>query len=252
MTKLQGIVVCPQPLAAHAGAEALRAGGNAIDAALAAAFVQGVVDPHMAGIGGFGCLLAFDGKTRDVTTIAFHGRAGSAARPDTFANRVRGRVPGHGERYLVDDMANQIGYESVVVPGVVAGFAETHRRLGKLPWSKIIEPAERIAREGFRIGGDLYRNWTRPESTGHADSLTRFRATHASAKIFLNDGQLMKPGELLVQEDYARTLRAIADDGPGAFYHGQIAKKIVEDFAKHGGLFSYDDLASYKPDLSPP
>jgi gamma-glutamyltranspeptidase/glutathione hydrolase len=252
MSKVRGIVVCPQPLAAHAGAEALRAGGNAIDAALAAAFVQGVVDPHMAGIGGFGCLLAYNGKSREVTTIAFHGRAGSAARPDTFAKRVHGRVPGHGERYVVDGMANQIGYESVVVPGVVAGFAETHSRFGKLAWAKIIEPAERIAREGFRIGGDLYRNWTRPESPGHADSLTRFRASQSSAKIFLKNGELMKAGELLVQEDYACTLRALANDGPDAFYRGAIAKKIAEDFAKNGGLFSYDDLASYKPDLSPP
>lgn len=252
MRTVRGIVVCPQPLAAHAGAQTLRAGGNAIDAALAAAFVQGVVDPHMAGLGGFGCLLAFNGKTREITTIGFHGRAGSAARPDTFTSRVRGRVPGHGERYIVDGMANQIGYESVVVPGVVAGFADAHRRLGKIPWSKVIEPAERIAREGFIIGGDLYRNWTRPEAHGHADSLTRFRATPASEKIFLHDGKLRKPGDLLVQEDYARTLRAIADEGPDVFYRGWIAKKIAADFAQHGGLFTYDDVASYKPGLSPP
>src|SRR5262249_40139044 len=102
----KGIVVAPQPTAAAVGVDVLRAGGNAIDAALAAGFVQGVVDPFMGGIGGFGSLVVHDAKTGQSTVVGYHGRAGSLARPDIFANQVLGQIHGHAERFSVKDGAN--------------------------------------------------------------------------------------------------------------------------------------------------
>jgi gamma-glutamyltranspeptidase / glutathione hydrolase len=151
----KGIVVAPQPTAAAVGADVLRAGGNAVDAALAAGFVQGVVDPFMGGIGGFGSLIVHDAKTGQSTVVGYHGRAGSLARPDIFANQVLGQIHGHAERFSVKDGANQVGYKSIVVPGVPAGFAAAHQRFGRLPWATLLQPAIALARDGVPVSGEV-------------------------------------------------------------------------------------------------
>ncbi len=140
---MQGAVVAPQPLAVSEGSNVLKRGGNAVDAAITAALVQGVVDPHMAGIGGFGDMLVYHHDQESPTEISFHGRVGSRAAPDVFAEYVIGQARGHAERYLVKDNMNQIGYKAVTVPGTVRGFYEAHSRFGSFDWSDLFQPAIR-------------------------------------------------------------------------------------------------------------
>jgi gamma-glutamyltranspeptidase / glutathione hydrolase len=255
MSKTQtrnGTVVAPQPQAIPAGTQILRDGGNAVDAAIATAFAQGVVDPHMCGPGGFGTLHLFDAPRNEDVIVDFQGRAGSRAKPDEFTNDVVGQVRGHAERYEVRGFANQIGYRSVVVPGTVAGLFEAHRRYGRLPWSAVLEPAIRLAADGFPMSGELYRSWTSIPAPGHVDSLTRIKATAASAAIFTRSGELYRPGQKIVQSDLARTLESIATGGADAFYRGEIGDRIAEDFAENGGLITREDIAEYQPEVREP
>lgn len=245
----KGVVVAPQPLAATIGASILADGGNATDAALAAAFAQGVVDPFNGGIGGFGCMLVHDARSRRTTAISYHGRAGSKARPDVFADDVVGQIHGHAERYEVKGAVNQIGYRSPVVPGVLAGFDDAHRLFGRLPWNVLVEPAIRLARDGIPLPGEVYAHWTDLTEPGHKSGLERIEATPACAAVFAPGGTLLKPGQLLRQPDYAATLERIADAGADDFYRGDIARAIADDFSRHDGLFGSEDLADYRADI---
>lgn len=248
----RGMVVAPQPLAVEAGVEILRRGGNAVDAAIATAFAQGVVDPHMAGVGGFGSMLVYSAAERRPTMVDFHGRAGSRAMPDMFADAVQGRIVGHAERYLVRGYVNQIGYRAVSTPGTVAGLHTAWQRFGRLPWPDLLQPAIRLAREGFQVLGDLLRRWEERPEPGHVDSLTRFLASPESARIFLKEGRLPDASDRLVQPDYARTLELIARGGAEVFYRGEIAERIVEDFRANGGLITREDLEGYRVDVYQP
>ena len=248
----KGIVVAPQPIAATVGAQILEQGGNAVDAAIGTALVQGIVDPFNGGIGGFGCMLVHDGGTGRTIAISYHGRAGSRAAPDVFANDVVGQIHGHAERYEVRGAVNQIGYRSPVVPGVLAGFDAAHRAYGRLPWKSLFEPAIRLARDGVPLPGEVYSHWTDLTEPGHKNGLERANATRACADIFAPGGALLKPGQLLRQPDYAATLERIAEAGADDFYRGEIARRIAEDFARNDGLFDAADLAAYRADVSEP
>jgi len=251
-TQGKGIVVAPQPVAASVGASILAEGGNALDAAIATAFVQGVVDPFNGGIGGFGCMLVHDARSSRTTAVSYHGRAGSKARPDVFAGDVIGQIHGHAERYEVKGAVNQIGYRSPVVPGVLAGFDEAHRAFGRLPWKILLEPAIRLARDGIPLPGEVYAHWTDLTEPGHKSGLERIHATPACAAIFAPGGNVLKPGELLRQPDYAATLAQIAEAGADDFYRGDIARTIADDFSRNHALFGSEDLASYRADVADP
>ena len=139
----RGLVAAPQAEAAYEGARVLSDGGNAADALVTAAFVQGVVDPHRCGIGGFGCATLFFNDPKGEgqgLCVDFHGRAGSLARPDVWADIFEDETP-DGFGYLVKDKVNDVGYQAVTVPGMVAGVAEIHQRFGSLPWAELIERA---------------------------------------------------------------------------------------------------------------
>jgi gamma-glutamyltranspeptidase/glutathione hydrolase len=248
----RGIVVAPQPIAAAVGADVLRAGGNALDAAIATALVQGVADPCNGGIGGFGTLLVHDAGSGHTVAYGYHGRAGSLARPEVFADQVLGQIHGHAERYEVRGAVNQIGYRSVVVPGVPAGFAAAHRAHGRLPWAALFEPAIRLAREGVPLPGEVYSHWTDLTEPGHKPGLERLQASAACAAIFAPGGALLKPGQLLRQPDYAATLERLARHGAEDFYRGEIGRAIAQDFARNDGLFTAEDLAAYRADAQPP
>jgi gamma-glutamyltranspeptidase / glutathione hydrolase len=248
----KGIVVAPQPTAAAVGAEVLRAGGNAIDAALAAGFVQGVIDPFMGGIGGFGSLIVHDAKIRQSMVVGYHGRAGSLARPDIFADQVLGQVHGHAERFSIKDGANQIGYKSIVVPGMPAGFAAAHRRFGRLPWATLLEPAIALAREGVPVSGEVYDRWLEIPEAGHIGGLDRIKSNKECAAIFAPHGEYLLPGTLVRQPAYADTLERLARAGAEDFYRGDIGRQIAKDMAGNGGLFTGEDLAAYKPEIGPP
>jgi gamma-glutamyltranspeptidase / glutathione hydrolase len=248
----KGVVVAPQPTAAAVGAEVLRAGGNAIDAAVATGFVQGVIDPFMGGIGGFGSLIVHAAETGQSTTIGYHGRAGSRARPDIFADQVLGQIHGHAERFSIKDGANQIGYRSIVVPGMPAGFAAAHKRFGRLPWATLLEPAIALARDGVPVAGEVYDRWTEIPEAGHIGGLDRIKSNKECAAIFAPTGEYLLPGTHLRQAAYAGTLERLARAGADDFYCGEIARAITDDIESNGGLFTADDLASYEPDVGPP
>jgi gamma-glutamyltranspeptidase/glutathione hydrolase len=247
----KGIVVAPQPTAAAVGAEVLRAGGNAIDAAVATGFVQGVIDPFMGGIGGFGSLIVHDAKTGQSTVVGYHGRAGSLARPDIFADQVLGQVHGHAERFSVKDAANQIGYKSIVVPGMPAGFAAAHQRFGRLPWATLLEPAIALARDGTPVSGEVHERWIEIPEAGHIGELDRIKSNKECAAIFAPHGEYLLPGTHLRQTAYGGTLERLARAGAQDFYRGDIGRAIAQDIAGNGGLFTADDLASYQPDVGP-
>ncbi len=248
----KGIVVAPQPLAAQIGADILRSGGNAIDAAVGTALAQGVVDPFMCGIGGFGCLVLHSAERREDLAIGFHGRAGSLASPDVFADDVVGQIHGHGERYEVRGGVNQIGYRSVVVPGTPAGLEAAHRRFGRLPWHVLFEPAIALARQGLALPGEVHDRWVEIPEPGHRSGWERINATKACAEIFAPGGKLLTPGAPLRQTAYANTLERLARAGTKDFYHGELAQTIAEDFARNNGLLTAEDLSAYHVDEGEP
>ena len=248
----KGIVVAPQPIAVAVGAEMLREGGNALDVAIATALTQGIVDPCNGGIGGFGTMLVHHAKSGKTAAIGYHGRAGSLAKPDVFADQVVGQIHGHAERYEIRGAVNQIGYRSVVVPGVLAGFEAAHRAYGKLPWAALFEPAIHLARTGVPLPGEVYSHWTDLPEPGHKPGLERVQATPACGAIFAPGGALLKPGQLLRQPDYAATLDRLARAGADDFYRGEIAHAIAEDFARNDGLFTGQDLAAYRAEVDEP
>ncbi|MBI5968022.1 MAG: gamma-glutamyltransferase [Deltaproteobacteria bacterium] len=250
---MRNIVVAPQPLAVEAGAEIFDQGGNAIDAAIGAAFVQGVIDPSMTSIGGFGTMLIYSAPSKKMTEIAFHGTVPRRAKPDMFVPLAEeGSAPLATGTYLVKDYANQIGYLACTVPGAVKGLCQAHQDFGSLPLKVILQPAVRLAYEGWRVRPDQWNFWVEPPPPGRLPEIRRFNATPAATAIYSNRGELWKVGEKVLNEDYAHTLEAIAAEGPDAFYKGEIARRIAEDFRKNGGLIDEIDLANYQTVTNPP
>lgn len=250
---MRGMVVCPEPLAAEAGAEILRRGGNAMDAGVAAAFAQSVVDPLHCGIGGVGVLVAHAARTGRTCCIRFWGPVGSLASPEIFARHLVDKVA--GGRPTVRGYRNRFGYQSVVVPGFIRGMAEGFRQFGSsgVSWADLLAPAAHLARDGFVVDQYVERYWAPgglnlDEISAHE----RLRATPASAHIYLKDDRPYRAGERLVQRDLASTLDRLAETGPDDFYEGAIAASIAAEFTAHGGLFTADDLARYRPLISEP
>ena len=243
------MIVAPQPLAVETGVELLRRGANAIDAAVGAAFAQGILSPFSCGLGGFGCMLIFSAKERRAIMVDFHGRAGSKASPDIFASAYEGPIGGHSERSKVRGDINQIGYRSVTTPGTVAGLHAAWKRFGRMPWAELFGPAVRLARQGIEVPRGLSARATAGEqaSGGDVPLERKVRTTPESIRIFLNGGAGWKPADRLVQEDYARALELIAAGGPEVFYRGEIAERIVKDFQKNDGLITREDLEQYQP-----
>lgn len=248
------IVVGRGPIAVEAGIHTFRQGGNAIDSAIATAFAQFITTPFSAGVGGFGCMVVFDAVQNKTTAIDFHGRAGSKASPDLYREALEGRIYGHADRWKVRGDINQVGYQSIVTPGTVAGLWAAWERFGSLPWADLVQPAIELAYDGFTIPGSLARGFTTntESSSGVVPFFTKVQTTSASARIFLNQGQPWRAGERLVQRDYARTLELIAEGGVDAVYRGEIADRMIADFERAGGLITHEDLDSYEPDVYDP
>ena len=227
----RGAIATAHPLASAAGAEVLRAGGNAVDAAVAAALALSVVQNESSGLGGGGFALVWLAKDRRLVALDFREVAPAAATRDMFLDDGK-PVPRRSTE----------GGLSVAVPGAVKGYAELARRFGRLALARLAEPAARLAEKGFQVG------------PYHAEAAAEMQgclaADPAASREFLRPGAdgrpaPRRPGDLLKRPDLARTLRLLGRD-PEAFYRGPLAARIAAAVGARGGLLSAADLAAYR------
>ena len=223
-----GMVSSASRLASETGVQVLQQGGNAIDAAVATAFALAVTWPSAGNIGGGG-FLVYHGQDGHATTYDFREKAAMAATEEMYLG-VDGRVQNN---------SNHIGVLAIGVPGTVAGLYKAHQELGSLPWSELVTPAVKMAREGIPITYSL--------QTGFERSANRFRQYPSSAKkFFKSDGSFYELGDVWVQPDLANTLELIQRNGKDGFYKGENAKRFADFMASNGGLITEEDLASYQ------
>src|SRR5688500_13023615 len=201
-----GAIATSQPLASAAGLEVLRQGGNAIDAAVAAAAVLSVTEPHMTGIGGDMFAMVWLAKERKLVALNASGRAGSLMTRETLVSR--------GFR-----AGSQQGVMSVTVPGALAGWDMLVRIYGRRTLAQALQPAISYAHDGFPVTPIIAAQWANETDFLQRDS--------AAAATYLPGGRAPKAGEWFRNSDYARTLQMIADSGIGTFYGGSIAQRIV-------------------------
>jgi gamma-glutamyltranspeptidase/glutathione hydrolase len=224
----EGLVVCVSTPACDAGASVLAKGGNAVDAAVATAFALAVTHPSAGNIGGGGFMIVRTPAGK-VTSFDYRERA-----PLTSTQTMYLGPDGQIVRALTN-----AGYLAPGVPGTVRGLELAHKKFGKLPWKDLVAPAVALA-EGFTMSASLARSLNR-EIQG---PMAPFPASLAA--FGKPGGGDWIEGDRLVQSDLAKTLRAIARDGPNAFYKGWIADRIAEDMKANGGLITKRDLAAYK------
>ena len=238
-----GTVAGPHPRTAAAGMAMLRAGGNAVDAAVAAAFTEAVVEPLHNGVGGYGGSMVIQlAGTRRVTAIDYNSTAPAAASERMFTIEKADTPAG----YRVRGAANLHGPLAVGVPAVVAGLCLALRRFGTMPLDEVLAPAIGAARYGF-----VPNKLTRTEIAAHARRWQQeFPET---ARVFLNDsGRAPRAGERSTNPDLARTLEAIATEGPSAFYEGHVGKAITDHIQELGGCLTIDDLRGYRAHVVKP
>jgi len=221
-----GVVATSQPLASAAGLEVLRQGGNAIDAAVAAAAVLNVTEPHMTGIGGDMFAIVWLAKEQKLVALNASGRAGSLMTRETL--QARGFRPG-----------SQQGVMSVTVPGALAGWDTLVRSYGRRTLAQALQPAIAYARDGFPVSPIIAAQWANETRFLQRDS--------AAAATFLPGGHAPKAGEWFRNPDLARTLQEIADKGIGTFYGGALGARIVARLSALGGFVTLDDLKRNRP-----
>lgn len=219
----RNVVATSQPLAAQAGLRMLQAGGNAVDAALAAAMVLTVVEPTGCGIGGDAFAIVWDGQ--ELHGLNASGRAPAAWTPDYFARL--GGIP-------------ETGWNAATVPGVVSGWVELSRRLGRLPLAQVAQPAIDYARHGFQVSPTIARQW--------ALGAAKLGTQPGFAECFLPHGRPLAAGEVFRSEAHARTLEAIAQSAGEDFYRGDLARQMVAHAQANGGALTLADLDAHRAD----
>lgn len=225
---MDGVISAPEPEAVEAGTEMLRAGGNAVDAAIACAFVQGVVDPPMSGVGGWGSLQVFMARPAAHATVDFYATAPASARPDMWADRLVGQAR-DGWGFLVEGGENEVGYRAIATPGSLKGWSETHARFGVLPWAQIIEPAIGFAETGFPMRPHFHKFLTGPSVMGRVAPRDKMRFSPTGRRLYYDGEAGKSPGTILRNPELGRTLRRIAAHGAETFYTGAMAAEIVAD-----------------------
>jgi len=225
----RGMVVSQNAIASAVGADVLRKGGNAVDAAVAVGFALAVTLPRAGNIGGDGFMMVYDAKTKETRVIDFRSVAPMAATLDMF----------------IDDKGKErdeasYGYLAPAVPGTVAGLAEAHRKWGRLRWDRVVAPAVALARDGVKLSADeaFVFGWGKERLSKSTSSLATF---------YKADGSGYRKDEVLRQPDLARTLSLIAKKGADGFYKGEVARKFAADMRANGGLITEADLAAYRP-----
>jgi gamma-glutamyltranspeptidase / glutathione hydrolase len=241
----EGMVVTPQPEATEAGRDILAAGGNAIDAAIATALVQTVVDPLMCGIAGFGSLAAYLPSKRVHIYYDFHSPAPSGVRPDMWESLIESEArDGYG--FILKGNVNDIGYQSICVPASLKAFTEAHRDHGKLPWAELFAPAIAYAEGGWAVRPYVHSFWSEEGTMGRVGNPERIALTSAGRELYCRaDGSPKRIGDKVVNSDYGAVLKAIARGGAEAFYQGEIAEAIEADMRANGGLLRRSDLETF-------
>ena len=249
----KAMVVAAQPEAADAGAVTLRAGGNAVDAALAAALVQGVVDPLMSGLGGYGVLHLHDPATGQTLLLDGQGGCPLACTEAMWADRVLGETT-DGFGFILRDHVNECGPQAVTVPGFLAVADAAHGRAGRLPWAALFGPAIRLAEEGWIVRPHNHTVFTQNERQyGRMNYGEKLGVTEDGRRIYLGpDGAYPRIGQVIRNPDLAATLREVARDGARTFYHGALAQRIATGLQRDGGLLDATDLAAFVPEQQEP
>lgn len=223
-----GMVVSQNAIASKVGADVIRKGGNAVDAAVAMGFALAVTLPRAGNIGGDGFMLVHDGRTGEDIFFDFRSVAPKAATLPMFLDN-KGRESDGASR----------GYLAPSVPGTVAGLFNAHRRFGKLPWAQVVKPAMALARDGIVLTPDeaFVFSWGK-------ERLSTSKASRAA--YYKPDGSLYRAGEVMKQPDLAWTLGQIAKRGADGFYKGPVAEKFAADMKANGGIITLQDLAEYR------
>ncbi len=231
----EGMVVSADIVASEVGARVLADGGNAVDAAVAVGFALAVVRPRAGNIGGGGFMLVYFAVDGVTTAIDYREAAPIGATRDMFLD-----ADGN-----VDSRRTRSSHMSAGVPGTVAGLHLAHEMYGQLPWRRVLAPSIELARNGFKVRYDLWRTWAR--------SRARLSRDKSSLEYFFKEnGDVYVPGDVFVQADLAWSLEQIAESGADAFYSGAIARKIVAEMERGGGLIDAESLAAYKPVVREP
>lgn len=223
-----GMVVSSQHLASQVGVDILKMGGNAIDAAVAVGYAQAVVNPCCGNIGGGGFMTIHLANGED-TFINFRETAPAAASANMYLD----------EKGNVKKGASLYGYLAAGVPGTVLGLDTAQRKYGKLTRQQVMEPAIKLAREGFILN--------RGDTDILDTTIAKFRDDPEAARIFLRpNGDPLQPGDRLIQTDLANTLESIAQNGPDAFYQGKIPQAVEAAAKKGGGILTAKDFADFR------
>lgn len=220
-----GVAATSQPLATAAALEILQNGGNAIDAAVAAAAVLNVTEPHMTGMGGDMFAILWDAEEGRLVGLDASGKSGSKIDVEALAAEDDG-VPGSGAR-------------SVTVPGALSGWSTLVETYGSMTLADVLAPAIRIADEGFPVSPIIAQDW--------AGSVQGLRRDEGAAATFLIDGEAPKAGDWFRNPDLARTFQRVADHGPETFYGGELGREIIEGLDELGGFLTLEDLANHEP-----
>ena len=230
MTRL-GIVATSQTLASQAGAQIMEQGGNAVDAAIAANSVLGLVEPISNGLGGDLFAIVYEAKTGKLYGLNASGWSPSGLTVEFLRKRGHRRMP-------------QLGVYSVTVPGVVAGWDELRRRFGTMDFTALLRPAIYYAEQGFPVSERIAAGWQ-----GSRRLLTRYPN---AARTYLPDGRAPRAGDIFRNPDLARSLRVIAAKGRDGLYKGRLASAIVQVCKEEGGTMTPADLAEYQPEWVEP
>lgn len=234
------MITAPQPLAVDAGAKVLADGGNAVDAAVAAAFVQMVVSPRSCGVGGFGMMNIHTAATKQEIILDFHGKAGAKVKPDMWEDLViRENSSGYG--YTLKDKVNERGYKAITTPGTVAGLYKAQTEHGTMTWQEVIQPGIKVATEGFEVSRSTAEAWMRQPI-----------GSEASPWINVGKSPYENGGEFIANPDMARSFSIIAQGGAEVFYHGDLAAQMAQDIERGGGFVTLEDLNSYEVTVTRP
>jgi gamma-glutamyltranspeptidase/glutathione hydrolase len=229
----QGIAATSQVLASQAGAQILARGGSAVDAAIAANAVLGVTEPLMTGLGGDLFVIYWDAKSGKLTGLNSSGPSPQALTPGFLAGKSIKRMPADG-------------IHSVTVPGAVAGWYRMHQRFGKLPWKDLFQSAIAYAERGYPVPEGMNEIWS------GAPALRGLKANPESMRVFLPEGKAPATGQIFRNPDMAHAFRLIAENGPDAFYKGEIAAAILKTSEHLGGTLTAQDLTAFAPEWVDP